>query len=125
MTSKQDKTQNNYMDRKPCRASFTWSKDQEGTVILEQEHKGVFHKIAQVVLKKPKITYIHLDETGSFIWPMLDGSTTVFELGKRLEAQFGEKASPLYPRLVKYLQILESYGFIAYKTEDFFGLDGK
>lgn len=119
MKSKKDKIQDNYLDRKPCRGELKWSQDQDGTVILEQEHKGVFHKLAQILLKKPKITYIHLDETGSFLWPMLDGNTTVFDLGKRVEQQFGEKANPLYPRLVKYLQILESYGFIAYKeTED-------
>ena len=115
MKGKKDATQDNYLDKKPCRARLKWSKDQDGNVILEQEHKGVFYKLTQTLLKKPKITYVHLDETGSFLWPMLDGNTTVFELGKRMEEQFGEKASPLYPRLIKYLQILESYGFIEYQ----------
>ena len=115
MKERKDKLKDNYMDEKPCRACLHWSQDQAGVVTLEQEHKGVFYQLTQLLLKKPKVTYVHLDETGSFLWPLLDGQTTVFELGKRLEEQFGEKANPLYPRLVQYLKILESYGFIAYK----------
>ena len=32
-----------------------------------------------------------------------------------LKEKFGEKAEPLYPRLAKYFQILESYGFVTLK----------
>jgi len=31
-----------------------------------------------------------------------------------LEEEFGEKAYPLYERIAKYFQILESYGFITW-----------
>ena len=52
---------------------------------------------------------------GSFIWPLLDGKKDIVELGKLVETEFGEKASPLYERLAKYFQILESYEFIEWK----------
>ena len=35
--------------------------------------------------------------------------------GKDVEMHFGEKANPLYERLAKYFQILDSYGFIEWK----------
>lgn len=118
MKKKPMKISENYLERKPRRADLTWSQDEKGIVTLEQENKGMFHAIAQKLLKKPKITYIHLDEMGSFLWPMLDGATTIIELGKRVEERFGEKSHPLYERLVTYLQILESYHFIVCeKTE--------
>lgn len=104
----------NYLERKPMRVIENWSTDENGIVTLEKENKGVFNKIAQVLLKKPKISFIHLDEMGSFIWPLLDGETDIISLGEKVKKHFGEKAEPLYERLAKYIQILESYNFIKF-----------
>ena len=106
----------NYLERKPSRPEgISWSVDEKGIVTLDIENTGVFNRIAQKILKKPKVTHIHLDETGSFVWPLLDGEKTNIELGKDVEAEFGEKANPLYERLAKYFQILDSYHFIEWK----------
>ena len=103
----------NFLLRIPLRKEgLNWSKDEEGNVTLEIENKGFFNRLFQKILKKPKITYIHLDEMGSFIWPLLDESRNIIELGKLVKEHFGDKAEPLYERLVKYLKILESYKFI-------------
>ena len=105
----------NYLDKKPVRADIPWNTDENGNITLHVENKGVMNKIAQVVFKKPKVSYIHLDEMGSFIWPVLDGEKDVFEIGKAVKEHFGDKAEPLYERLSKYIQILESYKFISFK----------
>ena len=102
----------NYLDKKPKRADLTWSADKEGIITLEIENKGIFNTIAQKLFKKPNISYVHLDEMGSFLWPYLDGEKTVFELGELVSQKFGDSANPLYPRLIKYFQILDSYNFI-------------
>ena len=49
---------------------------------------------------------------GSFLWPLLEGEKTVSEIGQAVKEEFGDKAEPLYERLVKYLEILKSYRFI-------------
>ena len=54
----------------------------------------------------------HLDELGSFIWQRIDGVYTVGELAGPVKEQFGEAAEPLYPRIARYFQVLESYGFV-------------
>lgn len=105
----------NYLERIPVRAEIGWKTDEVGIVTLEIENKGVFNKIAQKLLKKPRITYIHLDELGSFVWPKIDGEKSILVLGDAVEEKFGEKAHPLYERLAKYFQILESYGFISFE----------
>lgn len=104
----------NYLERKPMRKKELGWKTEKGIVTLEIENRGVFNRVAQKLLKKPKISYVHLDEMGSFIWPIIDGEKTIAELGKDVDAHFGEKAHPLYERLAKYFQILDSYGFIAW-----------
>ena len=90
---------------------INWTTDEKGIITLEIENKGVANRIAQTLLKKPKITYIHLDENGSFVWPLIDGKKTVMDIAQLVEEHFGEKAHPLYERLVKFFQILESYNF--------------
>lgn len=110
---KQKKTSENFLERKPVRAEeLRWTTDTEGKVTLEIENKGIMNRICQKLLKKPPVSYIHLDEMGSFLWPRLDGEKTLIELGGEVKAEFGEKAEPLYERLAKYVQILESYQFI-------------
>lgn len=97
------------------RAEIGWTQDENGIVTLSIENKGVFNRIAQTLLKKPKISYIHLDKIGSFVWPILDGEKTILELGELVDEKFSEEAYPLYERLAKYFQILESYGFVRLK----------
>ncbi len=114
MSKKQIKS--NYLDNIPCKKEgLGWNTDENGAVCLEIENKGFFNRLFQLILKKPKITYIHLDEMGSFIWPIIDGEKNITEIGAFVDAHFGEKASPLYERLAKYFQILESYKFITFK----------
>ncbi len=111
--SKKKPTLEDYFDKKPTRnPDIAYSADESGAVTLEVENKGLFNRIAQKLFKKPRISYIHLDENGSFIWRLLDGEQTVFQLGEAVKEHFGEKAEPLYPRLIKFLLILKSYGFI-------------
>lgn len=106
----------NYLEKKPiCKSGLNWSKDENGNVTLEMENKGVANRIMQKLIKKPKISYIHLDEMGSFIWPLMDGEKDILEIGKFVEEHFGEKANPLYERLSQYFKTLEKYNFIEYK----------
>lgn len=110
------KQQENYLDKVPQRAeSLEWTTDENSIVTLCIENKGFFNKIAQKFFKKPKISYVHLDELGSFVWPIIDGEKDITALGVLVKEKFGEKAEPLYPRLAKFFQILESYGFVAIK----------
>lgn len=111
---KKNKNNENYLERKPMRnEGLGWSAEGD-TITLEIENKGVFNRIAQKLFKKPKITYVHLDEMGSFIWPIIDGSKTIMDLGKDVEERFGDEAKPIYERLAKYMMILDSYHFIVW-----------
>lgn len=106
----------NYLEKKPIfKNGLNWSKDENGNVTLEMENKGVANRIMQKLIKKPKTSYIHLDEMGSFVWPLMDGEKDILEIGKFVEEHFGEKANPLYERLSQYFKTLEKYNFIEYK----------
>lgn len=104
----------NYLDFIPVKnPDFPSVADTEGKVTILVENKGFFHYLAQRILHKPRFTQVHLDKMGNYIWPRIDGKTSVLELSAMVKEEFGEEAEPLYNRMVKYIQILESYGFIA------------
>ncbi len=103
----------NYLERIPARnETLRWSADENGIVTLEIDNTGMMNRLAQKLFKKPKVSYVHLDENGSFVWPLIDGKTTIIDLGKAVNDHFGEAAHPLYERLSQFFKILESYGFI-------------
>lgn len=115
---KKNKKQNNdinYLDLIPERnEALGWHKDLKERVILEVENTGIMNTIAQKVFSKPRFTKVHLDRQGSFIWPLIDGKRTVADIAALVKEEFGEAAEPLYPRIVKYFQIVESYRFVKF-----------
>lgn len=118
---KKKKTDSNYLDFVPIHCKdFQSQKEEENPdktelVTILVENKGFFNRLAQKLLKKPPISYIHLDAMGSFLWLHIDGNSTIYEIAQFVKEQFGEKAEPLYPRLLQYIRTLEDYGFIKVK----------
>lgn len=113
---KKKKVTGNYLEKIPVRAEhIKWSADEDGKVTLDIENKGLFNRIAQKLFGKPRISHIHLDAIGSFVWPLIDGERTITDIGEIVERELGERAQPTYERLAKFFQILDSYGFVKWK----------
>ena len=119
MKKKKNVISQNYLEKIPVRpAHIKWTADEAGIVTLDIENTGLFNRAAQKLLHKPKVSHIHLDEMGNFIWPLIDGKRSILDISKLVHEEFGEKAEPLYNRLVQYIRNLESYEFIkVIKTE--------
>lgn len=112
---KKNQPQINYLDLIPQRnEALRWHTDSKERMVLEVENTGIFNTIAQKLFHKPRFTKVHMDEMGTFVWPLIDGERTVADIALLVKAQFGEAAEPLYPRIVKYFQIMESYQFVKF-----------
>ncbi len=109
MTKKNDNFLEYIFQKNP---SLKWEIDENGAVTLFQENKGLFNFIAQKLFKKPRISNIHMEDMGSFIWSFIDGKMSVYEIGQQVSRHFGDSAEPLYERLSVFMKQLESYGFI-------------
>ncbi len=113
------KQKKNYLDLIPERAEgLSWEKGEDNIIVLQTENTGLFNRMAQKLLRRPRFTNVHMDKYGSFLWPLLDGEKTVKELAILQKEAFGEEVEPLYPRIVKYFQIMESYHFIRLKGKN-------
>ncbi len=109
----------NYLERIPKHCpSITWKTDDDGIVTLEIANTGWANRIAQKIFKRPRISYIHLDKFGSFVWTVTDGKNDITELGKSVKEKFGNEAEPLYERLAQYFRILDSYHFIEWANKE-------
>lgn len=113
------KQKKNYLDLIPERAEgLSWEKGEDGIIVLQTENTGLLNRMAQKLFRRPRFTNVHMDKYGSFLWPLLDGEKTVKELAILQKEAFGEEVEPLYPRIVKYFQIMESYHFIRLKGKN-------
>ncbi len=105
----------NFLDKIPqYKDGLIWLVDENNAVTLEVENKGFANKLMQIILKKPKVSFIHLDEMGSFIWLCIDGNKNIFTIGKEFKSYFGNNAEPLYERLAQYFRLLENYEFVKF-----------
>lgn len=103
----------NFLDKKPkIKPGLSWHTDPDGSVVIERENSGFTNRLFQLLFKKPKISYIHLDETGSFIWPLIDGTNSIFQIAEHVKGRFGTAADPLYERLIQYFNTLSANGFV-------------
>ncbi len=104
----------NYLEYVPVhKPEIRYEVSEDKKVTLFQENTGLFNWIAQKLFKKPRISQIHLDEMGNFIWPLIDGKRNLIDISELVRDEFGDKAEPLYNRLVQYIKTLEAYGFIS------------
>lgn len=109
----------NYLDFIPRHnEKFIWETDEQGVVTIFVENKGMFNRIAQKYFEKPEVSQIHLEEMGSFIWPLMDGERSIMEIGELVKEHFGEAAEPLYPRLAQYVKMLENNDLIKVQKVD-------
>ena len=115
--SDKNKKAPNYLEFVPVPAKNLRYETVDGKVTIFQENKGVFNYIAQKLWHKPRVSQIHLDEMGNFIWPLMDGERDIMAIAALIKEEFGEKAEPLYNRAVQYFKTLVSYGFVEFKNQ--------
>lgn len=112
------KKSENYLDYIPVvDPRNTWD-EKDGKVTINMVHRGIYAKIAQKVFHTPRVSHIDLDEYGSFLWLQIDGKHSVGDLALAMKEHFGDRAEPLYERLVKYMQILRNNNFILLAGKD-------
>lgn len=113
---KKNTVSGNYLDYIPAHGDkHQYHINDKGEVTIFVENRGIFNRIAQKLFRKPAVSKIHLDQMGNFIWPLINGERTIYEISVYVKEEFGEKAEPLYNRLVQYMRNLESYEFICFR----------
>lgn len=107
--------QDNYLNYIPIKSNkIKWKKLDNGLIQIIQPRDSILDKIVRKLFFTPDKFRIDLDEMGSFIWKHIDGEKTIYDIAQLVKSEFGEKAEPLYERLVEYMKILKNNKFIDY-----------
>lgn len=112
------KKEENFLDYIPKRNQrYVYHINEKGMVEIAVPNRGICNRILQVLCKKPKITYIELEQMGSFLWQQMDGEKSIYQLGLLEQEKFGKDTEPLFERLCTYVQTLRKMGFIVYVNQ--------
>jgi hypothetical protein len=88
---------------------------QRGKVKLIFYHNKFAEKLMRWLVKKPNVSDIELDKLGSSVWLLIDGKSSVYDIGQSLLKEFGASCDPVYDRLIMYLRYLNKKGWIAFE----------
>lgn len=114
---KEDFKQDNFLLYVPSKKHETFE-IREDKVYLIFNHNKVVERFVRWLVKKPTISDMALDELGSAVWLFIDGKSTVFDIGKKLEDKFGDKCMPVNERLIMYIRYLNRRGWISFERGD-------
>lgn len=106
----------NFLDYVPViRTGIEWTTDEQGNVIVHRTNKGLFARMSRILLCKPMVSHLSLEQFGSFLWKQMDGKKNIYQLALELRQAYGEAAEPLYDRLVPYMQNLYQCDCVEWK----------
>lgn len=114
MSKNKKKNTENYVDRIPQINKKKWEVLEDDLVEVTVENTGFYNTLAQKLFKKPRYSFIKLDEYGSCVWQQIDGQKSIYEIGQVLKKEHKGASHQLYERLSTYFGILEKNGYITF-----------
>lgn len=114
MKFKEKKVQDNFLQYIPKIKHNIWEVRGE-KVYLIFKHDKVVEKFLRWLVKKPYVSDIELDELGSRVWQLIDGKSSVLEIGEEILKQCGKSCEPVYERMTLYFRYLNRRGWISFE----------
>lgn len=112
------KQKRNFLDYVPQKNKDNkWTKEKNELITIHAVHKGFFSLLAIKCFARPRVSHIHLDEYGSFVWKQIDGKKTIGQLAEIIKSEYGAGAEPLYNRLVHYMKVLYNNKLIVWEKK--------
>ncbi|MDO4169075.1 MAG: PqqD family protein [Lachnospiraceae bacterium] len=118
MSKKRNNTDKNYLDHIPKINDKKWEVLEDGMVEVVVENTGFYNTVAQKIFKKPRYSFIKLDEYGSYVWQQIDGEKSIFEIGEKLKKHHKGASNQLYERLATYFGILEKNEYVVFVDKE-------
>ena len=104
---------------RPRRTLDTWERSAETGLVVICHPKTLRPTEVRLAKKlgRPLEVNRPLDEYGSEIWQLCDGSRTIEEIARAVEAKFHERFEPPLPRTLRFIEILARRGLVRMAPE--------
>jgi hypothetical protein len=108
------KTEDNFLLYIPKRKHETFEVKKEVVKLIIHHDKPVERAVRWLV-KKPTVSDVELDKVGSKVWILIDGKSSIYDIGQGLVNEFGKSCEPVYDRLILFLRYLNKKGWISFE----------
>jgi hypothetical protein len=105
---------------RPLRTLDTWERAPPGDLVVIT-HPKPFGKLEAKVaraLRGSDTVKRPLDEYGSMIWELCDGTHTVEDIARAVEERYRERFEPAVPRTLKFIKLLAEHGLVRVMPEE-------
>ncbi|UNK16619.1 PqqD family protein [Paenibacillus sp. N3/727] len=87
-----------------------------GNMIVFVPRQSWVERQAVRFLKQPAVIQVRLDDLGAAVTTMCDGNHSVSDIAAAIQAEFGDDAEPLLPRLVKFIELMEVNNWLEWSS---------
>ena len=109
-----EKTQENFLLYRPLRNIKQWEVNDEKVKLFFHHDKPV-EKFMRWLIKKSKVSDLELDEMGSMVWQMCDGTKTIYDIALVMMERFNETEQNSIDRLIMFIRYLSRRGWITFE----------
>ena len=96
----------------PVKTAQGSSEEGSMVVLLMPRYPTIAGRLAGKLFRRSSHIKVKLDDLGSAVWRLIDGTRDFRQIGEQIQSSFGEEAQPVYPRLEEFLGILVRNRFI-------------
>lgn len=111
-----EKPQENFLLYRPLRKIEHWEVNDD-KVKLFFKHDKLVEKFMRWLIKKSNVNDIQLDEKGSTVWQLCDGTKTVYDIVKVMMEKFGETEQASIDTIITFLRYLSRKGWISFDNK--------
>ncbi len=99
-------------DTVPVKTAQGASEEGSAVVLLMPRYPTFAGRLVGKLLHRSTHIRVKLDDLGSAVWRLIDGTRSIQQIGEEIQSSFGAAAEPVPPRLVEFLNILIRNKFI-------------
>ncbi|MCS7192587.1 MAG: PqqD family protein [Armatimonadetes bacterium] len=104
--------------RRPCRFERVEWQNLGDKVVLKVRRSDWLASLMAWLLSRPIYRQIELDEIGSFVWQLCDGSHTIADIAERLQKRYQLSRREAFASLIEFLSQLKRKGLISFEEAD-------
>lgn len=109
-----DRSQENFLLYRPLRKLEQWEVSGDKVKLIFEHNKPV-ERFMRWLIKKSKFSDLELDEMGSMVWQLCDGTKTVYDIALAMVEKFNDTEQNAIDKLIMFLRYLSRMGWITFE----------
>jgi hypothetical protein len=105
----------NFLEMVPIISEKIRLSKNNGVITISYDRNTPMDKLFNFIFKKPATIHIELDEIGTEVIELIDGSRNIHQICIELRNKMGEKVEPVIQRTSQFVASLNRNGFVKFR----------